>query len=76
MGLGVHVWTCHLFVYIGSKMDSRACSPNRYTIYTQVCGHPFKLVDLAISATPVAYRCIKSSTQPCNRQTLEVEWPY
>ena len=44
----------------------------------KVCGHPFKLVDLAISATPIADRCIKSSTQPCNlhRQTLAVELPY
>jgi transposase len=42
-----------------------------------VCRHPFKLVDSAISATPVADRCVKSSTQPCNlhRQTLAVEWP-
>ena len=35
-------------------------------------------VDLAISATDVADRCIKLSTQPCNlhRQTLAVEGPY
>uniref|UniRef100_A0A4W5KT87 Uncharacterized protein n=1 Tax=Hucho hucho TaxID=62062 RepID=A0A4W5KT87_9TELE len=33
-----------------------------HTIYTKVCGHPFKLVDSAFSATPVADRCIKSST--------------
>ena len=48
-----------------------------YTIYTKVCGHPFKLVDLAISRTPVAGRSMKSSTQPCNlhSQTLSVEWP-
>ena len=32
-----------------------------YTIYTKVCGHPFKLVDSAISATTVADKCIKSS---------------
>ena len=46
--------------------------------YTTVCGHSFKLVDLAISATPAADRCIKLSTPPCNlhRQTLEVEWLY
>ena len=25
-----------------------------YTTYTEVCGHPFKLVDSAISATPIA----------------------
>ena len=33
-------------------------------------------MDSAISATPIAVRCIKSSTQPCNlhRQTLAVEW--
>jgi hypothetical protein len=39
---------------------------------------PFKLVDSAISATPVADRCIKLSTQPCNlhKQTLAGEWPY
>jgi hypothetical protein len=38
----------------------------------------FKLVDLAISATPIADRCIQLSIQPCNlhRQTLAVEWPY
>ena len=49
-----------------------------HTIYTKVCGHPFKLVDSASSPTPVADRCIKSSTPPCNlhRQTLAVEWPY
>jgi transposase len=54
------------------------CVRSTYTIYTRVCGHPFKLVDSAISATPVADRCIKSSTQPCNlhRQTLAVKWPY
>ena len=42
------------------------------------CGHYLKLVDSAISATPVADRYIKSSTQPCSlhRQTLAVEWPY
>ena len=34
-------------------------------------------MDLAISATPVTDRCIKSSIQPCNlhRQTLAVELP-
>ena len=39
---------------------------------------PFKLMDLAISATPVTGSCIKSSTQPCNlhRQTLAVKWHY
>ena len=31
-----------------------------YSIYTEVCGHPFKLVDSAISAIPVADRCIKA----------------
>jgi hypothetical protein len=48
------------------------------TIYTKVCGRPFELVDSAILATPVADRCIKSSTQPYNlhRQTLAVEWSY
>ena len=47
-------------------------------IYTKVCGHPFKFVDLAISATAIADRCIKSSTQSCNlhRQTLAVDWLY
>ena len=41
-------------------------------------GHPFQLEDSAISATPVAGRCIKSSTHSCNihRQTLAVEWSY
>ena len=49
----------------------------KYSIYTKVCGHPLKCVDSAISATPVADRCIKSSTQPYNlhRQTLAVAWP-
>ena len=38
----------------------------------------FKLVDSAISATPFADRCIKSSTHKCNlhRQALAIEWPY
>ena len=46
-----------------------------YTIYTKVCGHPFKLVELAISATTVSDGGMKSSTQPCSlhRQTLAVE---
>jgi hypothetical protein len=49
-----------------------------YTMYKEVCGQPFKWVDLAISAIPVADRCIKSNTQPCNlhRQTLAEELPY
>jgi hypothetical protein len=49
-----------------------------YTTSSKVCGHPFKFVDWAISATSIADRCIKSSTGPCNlhRQTLVVEWPY
>ena len=60
-------------------IKSNQVSKNKtHTIYTKVCGHPFKLLDLAISATPVADRCIKSSTWPFNlhRQTLAVEWPY
>jgi hypothetical protein len=50
----------------------------KYTINTKACGHPFNLVDSAISTTPVSDRCIKSSTQLCNlnRQRLTVEWPY
>ena len=46
-----------------------------YTIYTKVCGQPIKIVDWAISATPIADRSIKSSTQPCNlhRQTSTIE---
>ena len=45
-----------------------------YTTLPKVCGHA--LVDYAISATPVADRCVRSSTQPCNfhRQTFAVEW--
>ena len=39
-------------------------------MYIYVCGH-FKLVDSAISATPVADRCIKLSTQPCNLHIFE-----
>ena len=42
----------------------------KYTIDTKVCGHPFKLVGLAISATPVADRRIQLST------VMAVEWPY
>jgi hypothetical protein len=40
--------------------------------------NPFKWTDSAISATPAADRCIKSSTQSCNlhRQILSVEWSY
>ena len=46
-----------------------------YTIYTKVLGHPYKLVDSAISAA--ADSCIQSRTQTCNlnRQTFAVEWP-
>ena len=45
-------------------------------MYTKVCGHYFIFVDLAISATPIADRCIKSSIYPYNfhRQTL-AEYP-
>ena len=55
-----------VFCYFFTNWLDSACSTGTYTIYTKVCGHPFKLVDLAISATPVAERCVKSSTQPCN----------
>ena len=53
----------------------RICIFVSCTTYTNVCGHSFKLVDLAISATLVADRCIRLSTPPCNlhRQTLAVE---
>jgi hypothetical protein len=49
---------------------------SKYTIYRKVCGYPFKWVDLFISATPVADRCIKLSTHPCNlhRQNTIVKW--
>ena len=48
-----------------------------YTIYTKVCGHPFKLVDSAISDTYLADRCITSSkSHESQRQTLALEWPY
>ena len=59
-------------------MAPQICPVYIHDIYTKVCGHLFKWVDSAISATPIADRCIKSSTQPCNlhRQTLSVEWPY
>ena len=42
----------------------------------KLCGHPFKLVAPAISATPVADRCIQPSTQPWNihRRALVIEW--
>jgi hypothetical protein len=60
------------------KVFSRVWILMRYTIYTNVCGHHFKWVHLAISATLIADRCIESSTQPCNlqRQILAVEWPF
>ena len=50
----------------------------KYTIYTKVCGQPLTLVDLAMSATPVADRFIQFSTHSYNlhRHTLAVEWPY
>ena len=38
--------------------------PNVWTYIYKVCKHPFKLVDPAISATPIADRCIKLSTLP------------
>ena len=49
-----------------------------YNTSPEVCGHPFRLVDSAVSVILVADRCIKLSTQPCNlhRQILAVEWPY
>jgi hypothetical protein len=72
------VWTsiCLFLTLLFTTHTQPAIST--YTIYTKVCGHNFQLVDLAISATPVADRCIKSSTPPCNlhRQTLALEWPY
>ena len=54
------------------SMISRASSWHLHYIHT------FKWVESAISATPVADRCIKLSTHPCNlhRQKLAVEWPY
>ena len=47
------------------------CYIGLYT-HWKVCGHHFKWVDSAISATPVADRCITSSTEPCilKRKTL------
>lgn len=38
------------------------CSSTIYTIYAKVYGHPFRLVDSTISATPVTDKCITSST--------------
>ena len=66
-----------IWLEIGFSQPWTTCTIVKYTIYTKVCGHPFILVDLAISAIPVAERCITSSTQPCNlhKQTLAVEWP-
>ena len=48
-----------------------------YTIYTKVCGHPFKLVDSGYFSHTRCRRAI-SSTQPCNlhRLTLALEWLY
>ena len=40
-----------------------------YSLYTKVCGHRFKLEDSAISAIPIADRCMKSSTLPCYLHT-------
>jgi hypothetical protein len=47
-----------------------------FCIYS-VCGHAFKLVDFAISATTVTDSFVQLITQPCNlhRQMLAVEWP-
>ena len=43
--------------------------------FSKLLPHPFKIVDFDISATSVANRCIKLSTQPCSlhRQTLAEE---
>jgi hypothetical protein len=43
-----------LFLFLkGEEKNAPPTNLNTYTIYTKVCGHPFKLVDLAISATPL-----------------------
>jgi hypothetical protein len=51
-----------------------------YTVYTIVCGQKYAHLQIGgfgYFSTPVADRCIKSSTQPCNlhRQTMTVELP-
>ena len=63
---------CDLFQLKWLKTDKK------YTMFTNVCGHPFIWVGSDISSTPVVDRCIQLSTQPCDlhRQTLAVEWPY
>ena len=39
-----------------NKEEPRQSTVMKYTMYAKVCGHHFKLVDLATSATPVADR--------------------
>jgi hypothetical protein len=57
-------------------LQVRMLKSRSFGLYIQK--HPFKLVASAISATPVADRCIEWGTWPWNlqRQTLAVEWPY
>ena len=66
----------NLFLYLMSLLFQIVCISTLYI--PKLCGQPFRLVDSAISATPVADRCIKLSTQSHNlhRQTLAVEWSY
>ena len=59
-----------VFPYTLSPTLSAKKAISVYTTYTKVCGHPFKLVDLAISATPVADKCIESSTQTCKHKQV------
>ena len=69
--LSVYNITCHHYVNdtLYDRLPARLIVV-KYTIYTKVCGDPFKFVD-----SPIADRCIKSSTQPCNlyRPTMAVE---
>ena len=62
------LYTCSLsiIILVSSMVLIIVKNLTNYTIYAKICGHPFKWVDLAISATPIADRCITSSTQPCN----------
>ena len=78
----IHMWTSirlQLEAFQqGQPQLRRLKISNAYTMYTKVCEHPFKWLDLPISATSVADGCIRSSIQPCNlhRQTWAVLWPY
>jgi hypothetical protein len=47
---------CTLLFQESHCQNGLVCIEYKYTIYTKVCGHPFKLVVKAISVIPVADR--------------------